>query len=376
MQKCSWTRLDDSTQSTTEWLSPESSSSVPSTSQQTVVDQDWPQQLTVQGSQTTEDSSFCHSQLSLRSPPVALASPQRSTRDRDPAGVKENEQQREVDVASISSVLDSAVSEPASPQSSTMYGDYLPQAEIVSSTGVLIDESSFHAVGSSAHVLSEDVPPSRPASPMQRRESGGDQHQNLVLDAIDSTFGLASCDAWLCGTDQQFGDDRDTDVCVPADDVSEQCVDTGILALTSPLWQQNFWITTDTESNLTVHYFNNICQIMSCFDSRQNPFRKDIPRIMFTCECLKQCVNALSAAHLANSICGMDSIAIRYQTKAIRGLMSVLQTLQYSSQNKSSDNGLSRLSDTFVRHQALLVALLLAISAVRTNFKYRTTSPD
>ncbi|USP80372.1 uncharacterized protein yc1106_07646 [Curvularia clavata] len=348
-------------QATAQSLSPD-----PSTSQLIVIGQNWRQQPTMQGSQTNaHDSSFIHDHVSLPSPPLASASrSQTSTLDPHPAGAKESEQQHEVNFTSATSVLDTAVSQPVTPQSSTECGDSLNQTEITSPVGVLAHESSSpHTAESTEYVLSQDTPPCVSASSEKTRDSGGDQHHNLMLGDIDPVLELTSSDAWLCSIEQQSGDDSDFDISAVTAQVGQQCVDSDSLVSASASWQRNIWIDAETENNLTVHYFENICQMMSCFDSRQNPFRKDIPRVMLTCEYLNDCIKALSAAHLANSICGMDNIAVRHQTKAMRGLMSVLQKLQSPSRHGSSDNELSRLSVTFTRYQALLAALLLAISA-------------
>lgn len=352
----------------------------PFTSQLMIFDQSWRQKPTMHAN--AHDSPFGHDQASLHSPPVANAtSPQISTLESRSAAVKEGKRRHETNVASPASPLDTRVlQQPVSPQSSTMCSDYLHQADIDSPVQILSsdDSSSPHMAASSAYELFEDMSPSTPASPDTRIDGGGNQHPTLVLDAIESALGLTSSDTWLCGTEQQSADDPDFHIDAAAAQVGQQCVDSDNLVLASTSWQRNIWIDAETENNLTVHYFDNTCQIVSCFDSRQNPFRKDIPRIMLTCEYLNDCIKALSAAHLANSIRDMDNVTLRYQTKAIRGLMSALQTLQFPSHHKSSDNGLSRISAAFARYQALLVALLLANSAVRRNhnFKYMATFQD
>ncbi|KAF2993857.1 hypothetical protein E8E13_000611 [Curvularia kusanoi] len=127
-------------------------------------------------------------------------------------------------------------------------------------------------------------------------------------------------------------------------------------------WQHNIWTDYETENLLTTHYFNRICQIMSCFDSRQNPFRKNIPQMMLTCGYIQDCVSSLSAAHLANSICGMESVAIRHQTKALRSLMTVIQAIQDSDCYEGNNSILSHFSAKYARRHALLAALLLGIS--------------
>lgn len=118
------------------------------------------------------------------------------------------------------------------------------------------------------------------------------------------------------------------------------------------------------KQRLTVHYFETVCRILSCFDSHENPFRSDVPRVMLTCGYMNDCVIGMSAAHLANSSIGMESVALQHQVRAMSGLSAVIKSLRGPS--LGHDAIVSR-RDSFTRsarHQALLTAMLLGISSV------------
>lgn len=119
-----------------------------------------------------------------------------------------------------------------------------------------------------------------------------------------------------------------------------------------------------TKHDLTMHYFDSVCQILSCFDSHENPFRYDIPRVMLTCDYVHDCVIAMSAAHLANSRTGMESTALKYQARAMAGLSFVIQSMQAPACADDAGIALCSSYDRSVRYQALLTAMMLGISSV------------
>lgn len=153
-----------------------------------------------------------------------------------------------------------------------------------------------------------------------------------------------------------------------------------VTGLYGPPWsalgtRPNYWIANstplhkglidpDTKHELTQYYFSTVCRILSVFDSHENPFRSDIPQVMLTCDYIHDCVIGMSAAHLANSRLGMESIALKHQARAMAGLSIVLRSMQAPS---GTDNGqLVRQNPVAksARYQALLAAMLLGISSV------------
>lgn len=125
-------------------------------------------------------------------------------------------------------------------------------------------------------------------------------------------------------------------------------------------------LDSGTKNALTTHYFDYVCQIVSCFDSHESPFRADIPQKMLTCDFIHDCVVGMSAAHLANSVYGMEDIALRHQTRAMFALSPVVDSV-FPSRDKGSQNyWLSCSSTKTSRYHALLASLLLNMSSVGT----------
>lgn len=122
----------------------------------------------------------------------------------------------------------------------------------------------------------------------------------------------------------------------------------------------------EIKNALTTHYFDRICQILSCFDSHENPFRADIPQKMLTCEYIDDCVVGMSASHLANSVSGMENIALRHRNRAMSALTSVIQSLLSLKDQQPEQSWLTCTSTRLTRHHALLASLLLGISSVST----------
>jgi hypothetical protein len=137
--------------------------------------------------------------------------------------------------------------------------------------------------------------------------------------------------------------------------------DSNVMPLSSPR------LDFRTSSGLIMYYFEFVCQILSCFDSHENPFRSDIPSMMLTCDYLHDCVVGMSAAHLANSRVGMKSIAMKHQARAMAGLSNVIQTMQVATSGKGIVTSPRHLSSRSARYQALLAAMLLGISSVSTH---------
>jgi hypothetical protein len=137
--------------------------------------------------------------------------------------------------------------------------------------------------------------------------------------------------------------------------------------------RNNTLLDSRTKNALTTHYFDYICQIVSCFDSHESPFRTDIPQKMLTCEYIHDCVVGMSAAHLANSVSGMENIALSHQNRAMFALSSVIDSLFTSGDEESEQHWLSRSSTKTTRYHALLASLLLNMSSVSTQVAIRAS---
>ncbi|KAG9569237.1 hypothetical protein KCU71_g2356, partial [Aureobasidium melanogenum] len=135
------------------------------------------------------------------------------------------------------------------------------------------------------------------------------------------------------------------------------------MCFTTMALRNNAPLDSGTKKALTTHYFDYICQIVSCFDSHESPFRTDIPQKMLTCEYIDDCVVGMSAAHLANSVSGMENIALSHQNRAMFALSSVIDSLFTSRDEGSEQYWLSCSSTKTTRYHALLASLLLNMSS-------------
>lgn len=137
------------------------------------------------------------------------------------------------------------------------------------------------------------------------------------------------------------------------------------LTTTSPL--NEVPLEPETKHTLTKHYFDSVCQLLSCFDSHENPFRADIPQKMLTCDNIHDCIVGMSAAHLANSVSTMKNVALRHQSRAVFALSSIIDFVSSPEDQEFERSWLQISSTKVARHQALIAFLLLGISSVSTH---------
>ena len=138
------------------------------------------------------------------------------------------------------------------------------------------------------------------------------------------------------------------------------------IPLTTEPLHNEVMLDPETKNALTRHYFDYVCQILSCFDSHENPFRADIPQKMLTCDYIHDCIVGMSAAHLANSVSGMEDIALRHRDRVVLALSSVVDTISPSEDYELEQYWLQCSSTRNTRHHALIASLLLGISSVST----------
>lgn len=290
-----------------------------------------------------------------------------SITDQESAGLVDCEQQHVVNIDTISIPLpDISTFGDNLTHSSALRKDISYHSSPVDSQEGSTNEHGKHTGASSYRHPDDILSLSTSLDASSGSVDGANQHLSFALESLNQVLEPMAGDAWPDIMQQPFAGESDLAIVTTAAEDASQCLDLAILDSASTGWQQNIWIDVETQNILTVHYFEHICQIMSCFDSRQNPFRKDIPPIMLNCGYMNDCVNGLSAAHLANSIRGMDSIALKHQTNALRGLLSDIQMIEYPDRQTKTNKSLSRVSVVYARHDALLAALLLGISTVRS----------
>lgn len=106
------------------------------------------------------------------------------------------------------------------------------------------------------------------------------------------------------------------------------------------------------------HYFDNICRVMSCFDSTTNPYRTEIPSILHSSPYIFNCMMGMAAAHMANFDKEMAVTAISYQTEAMESLklhMNCLLPLRNFQETNPHNS----------TYETLLGAIMLGLTSVR-----------
>lgn len=112
----------------------------------------------------------------------------------------------------------------------------------------------------------------------------------------------------------------------------------------------------DHADKLVAHYFDVICQVMSCFDSQSNPYRTDIPQYLSVSPHIFDCLMTMSAAHMANYINEYTVATLRYQTKAMSSLQDEMARLAL--------NELATVASSQSRYQLLLGTIILGMTSV------------
>ncbi|RSL77714.1 hypothetical protein CEP51_008851 [Fusarium floridanum] len=110
---------------------------------------------------------------------------------------------------------------------------------------------------------------------------------------------------------------------------------------TSSLADDNTSLTcykpVEQSSLLLDHYFSNICQMNSAFDSLHNPFRSEVSRMIINSPLLFYCILSMSAAHLYQGDEPKSRIALEFQTEAISHLSIELSQLDTTTPKAVED---------------------------------------
>lgn len=112
----------------------------------------------------------------------------------------------------------------------------------------------------------------------------------------------------------------------------------------------------DHADKLVAHYFDVICQVMSCFDSASNPYRTDIPQSLSVSPHIFDCLMTMSAAHMANYINEYTVATLRYQTKAMSSLQEEMASLALTE--------LATATTSKTRYQLLLGTIIIGMTSV------------
>ncbi|KAK4494258.1 hypothetical protein PRZ48_014556 [Zasmidium cellare] len=111
----------------------------------------------------------------------------------------------------------------------------------------------------------------------------------------------------------------------------------------------------DLADKLVAHYFDVICQVMSCFDSASNPYRTAIPESLSISPHIFDCLMTMSAAHMANYINEYTVATLRYQTKAMSSLQEEMASLALTE--------LATATTSKSRYQLLLGTIILGMTS-------------
>ena len=87
-------------------------------------------------------------------------------------------------------------------------------------------------------------------------------------------------------------------------------------------------LLTDDETELLRYYFTVVCDINSCFDSMQNPFRSNILNLLPGCAVLYHSILSMSAAHLYGWKLSTAPKAVEHQSQALKSLKMEVYELE------------------------------------------------
>lgn len=125
----------------------------------------------------------------------------------------------------------------------------------------------------------------------------------------------------------------------------------------------------EQSSLLLDHYFSNVCQMNSAFDSLHNPFRSEVSRMIVNSPLLFYCVLSMSAAHLYQGDEPKSSIALEFQTEAISHLSIELSQLDTAiprilKVHNDTSGPLAVQKTEHVQDDVLLGVILLGMTSV------------
>ncbi|KAK5037031.1 hypothetical protein LTR13_004836 [Exophiala sideris] len=77
---------------------------------------------------------------------------------------------------------------------------------------------------------------------------------------------------------------------------------------------------SDDTSYLVGYYFNNVCPVISCFDSPTNIFRRELPSLMRGSETISLCIQAIATARLSQYESSRIEAKIPLRNRALKSL--------------------------------------------------------
>lgn len=118
--------------------------------------------------------------------------------------------------------------------------------------------------------------------------------------------------------------------------------------------QLSLYTPQDESSILLSHYYSDICQVVSSFDSSQNPYRSIISAMIRDSPVIFNCVMTMSASHLSQ-LGNNGSAHLTFQTEAISHIAKGIAEIGSGSKT---------------RDDLLLGIMTLGMTAVRKKLRY------
>lgn len=125
----------------------------------------------------------------------------------------------------------------------------------------------------------------------------------------------------------------------------------------------------DEASSLLAHYYSNICQVVSSYDSPQNPYRSVVSTMMFRSPIIFNSVMAISASHLSQ-FGSAETVPISFQTEVIshisKGIaeMDIGWNTNIPFNEEGCLNQIQPLATSAVEDDLLIGIILLGMTSV------------
>lgn len=97
--------------------------------------------------------------------------------------------------------------------------------------------------------------------------------------------------------------------------------------------QLTLYTPRDESSTLLSHYYSDICQVASSFDSAQNPYRSVISELIRDSPVVFHCVMTMSASHFSQ-LGNSGSTPLTFQTEAISHISKGITEIESGSRTR------------------------------------------
>ncbi|KAF4455279.1 hypothetical protein F53441_2354 [Fusarium austroafricanum] len=120
----------------------------------------------------------------------------------------------------------------------------------------------------------------------------------------------------------------------------------------------------EESSKLLSHYFSSACEVLSCFDSVNNPYRSDLSDMIQNSPVIFNCVLSASAAHLCQQDKEASSTPLTFQTEAISCISRDLVTIDFAlSQNNRRAGFIHPSTVPTIKDELILGIILVGMTS-------------